>query len=76
MVADWGHKWNPFPNDPDPFYNPTTTQPLIWPQEKVEEFEDLLKRVKELEDKLGGCPCEDPKKVDFLEDIKKGYGES
>ena len=35
-----------------------------WSLDKLTEFYDLLKRVKELEDRLG-CPCE-PNKADYL----------
>ena len=35
-----------------------------WTVDRIYEFLDLLRRVKELEDKLG-CPCE-PNKADYL----------
>jgi BMFP domain-containing protein YqiC len=37
---------------------------MPWSLERLKEFEDLLRRVKELEDRLG-CPCE-PKEADYL----------
>lgn len=59
----------------DPPWNPPWPSPLIpmpvvplpvipWDLDKLREFEDLLKRVKDLEDRLG-CPCE-PNKADYL----------
>lgn len=35
-----------------------------WSLEKLKEYRDLLKRVKEMEEQLG-CPCE-PNKADYL----------
>lgn len=62
----------PWPNrDPYP-YNPLIPAPINpltpinpWPLERLREFEDLLKRIKALEDQLG-CPCE-PNKADYIE---------
>jgi hypothetical protein len=31
---------------------------------------DILAKIKEMEDRLGGCPCEDEKKMNFLRAIK------
>ena len=49
-------------------YVPQPVNPLLpinpWPIEKLKAYHDLLKRIKELEDKLG-CPCE-PNKADYL----------
>lgn len=51
---------------PAPIY-PFDTKP--WSLERLKEFEDMLRRVKELEDKLG-CPCE-PNKADYLGLLKE-----
>lgn len=32
---------------------------------------EILRRVKNMEDKLGGCPCEEPSKMDFLKEVEK-----
>jgi len=67
MIGDWQFRhdppWNPpyHPLIPMPI-NPTPIIP--WDLQKLKEFEDLLRRVKELEDKIG-CPCE-PNKADYL----------
>lgn len=70
MVADHFFRFNPpWPVGPYPDY---PQHPLIpagplqppWPLDRLKEFQDLLQRVKELEDKLG-CPCE-PNKADYL----------
>ncbi len=65
----------------DPPFIPTQPQPFIpaplippsdikpWGLRRLIEFEDLLKRVKELEDRLG-CPCE-PNKADYLKLIRE-----
>jgi hypothetical protein len=71
MIGDW-HFWRdpPWPLEPSYPVHPKIPQPLNpipsppWPIDKLIEFEDLLRRVKELEDKLG-CPCE-PDKPDYL----------
>lgn len=70
MIGDHLFKFDPpWPNrDPYP-YHPQIPQPLVpptmpWDLARLKEFEDLLRRVKELEDKLG-CPCE-PNKADYL----------
>ena len=56
------HPLLPLPVDP--------TKPITpWSLEQLKEFQDLLRRVKELEDKLG-CPCE-PNKADYLELLKQ-----
>lgn len=60
----------------DPPWKAWPSQPLIpapinpmapvvpWPLDRLRELEDLLRRVKDLEDRLG-CPCE-PNKADYL----------
>lgn len=53
---------------PQPVYPlPPMWQP--WPLERLKEYHDLLKAVKDMEDKLG-CPCE-PNKADYLKLIKE-----
>ena len=56
--------WNPpYPHPAIPMpINPAPVTP--WDLQRLHEFADLLRRVKELEDKLG-CPCE-PNKADYL----------
>ena len=66
-MGDFQFKFDP-PFDPTPW--PQIPKPIIpppyipWPLEKLKEYYELLKRVKELEDQLG-CPCE-PNKVDYI----------
>lgn len=76
MCGDWTFRHNPpwKPND-YPQWPPSVPQPVVpipqivpWDLQKLHEFEDLLRRVKELEDKLG-CPCE-PNKADYLALLK------
>ena len=67
-MGDWQFRHNP-PWDVPPM-TPYVPQPLSpapivpWGLEKLKEYYDLLKAVKEMEDKLG-CPCE-PNKADYL----------
>lgn len=73
MIGDWTFRHDP------PFYPapPLVPQPLPyvpfpltpWPLDKLQEYLDLLERVKKLEDALG-CPCE-PNKADYIGIIKK-----
>lgn len=76
MIGDWQFRHSPPwpPNDvplwPAPVPRPLPQLPIIpWPVEKLREFEDLLRRVKDLEDKLG-CPCE-PNKADYLDLLRQ-----
>ena len=86
MMADWIYKYYPWPTpttplNPWPSYVPPMTppfpvapfnpQPTPWTREQLEEAEDILARIKDMEEKLGGCPCEDPSKMDFLKEIRK-----
>ncbi len=69
MVGDHFFRFDP------PWYVPPST-PFVprpapgagdiypWNLERLREVEDMLKRIKALEDKLG-CPCE-PNKADYL----------
>ena len=81
MVADWGYKWIPAPSLPiyptNPFVpSPWTTLPgVVWTQEMLDEFRELLKRVKELEDKVDPCPCPDESKVAALDKIQEALDE-
>lgn len=75
MVGDWQFRRDPpWPNrDPYPT-SPFIPSPVVpeqppWLLEKLLEFQDLIRRVKELEDKLG-CPCE-PNKADYLGMLKQ-----
>lgn len=83
MIADWGHRWMPDDYFRQPPRRDTLPLPQVpptspfapfdrgWPREMLDQFEDILKRVKEMEDKLGGCPCEEPEKMDFLKAIRE-----
>ena len=51
----------PSPIGPGPYVD--------WDIQRLREYHDLLKAVKEMEDKLG-CPCE-PNKADYLKIIKE-----
>lgn len=72
MIGDHHFRFDPPWRDPiDPFapIHPQVPAPIgpwtpPWTIDRLKEFEELLKRVKELEDKLG-CPCE-PNKADYL----------
>lgn len=82
MLADWVHKWVPspkpstFPVQPwtpwTPMPSPTpVTPPVEWNRPQYEELIDILAKIKDMEDRLGGCPCEDDSKMDFLREIKE-----
>jgi hypothetical protein len=81
MVGDHMWKHNPpwtqpqTPNPQQPWHpllplpvNPALPHPP-WDLDRLKEFRDILKEIKELEDKLG-CPCE-PNKADYLDLLKK-----
>jgi hypothetical protein len=83
-LGDFAFKHNPPWNPPSypltpPMYptpwHPNIPTPVVpmpstpWPLEQLKEFEDLLKRVKDMEDKLG-CPCE-PNKADYIGLLKQ-----
>lgn len=57
---------NPSPLIPRPIY-PAPVNP--WPVDQLKEYLDLLKQVKDLEDRLG-CPCE-PNKADYISLFKQ-----
>lgn len=57
-----------------PQYVPAPVTPMMpqwapWGLDRLREYHELLKAVKEMEDKLG-CPCE-PNKADYLKMIKE-----
>lgn len=69
MMGDWQFRHDPpwyekvpLPYVPAPVIPPEQIKP--WSLDKLREYRDLLKEVKELEDKLG-CPCV-PNKADYL----------
>lgn len=75
MIGDHQFRFDPpwpvGPQYPDYPQHPLLPSPLNpsapitpWPVDRLKEFEDLLRRVHELEEKLG-CPCE-PNKADYL----------
>src|ERR1700733_9598984 len=41
-----------------------------WSQKQLDDALEILAKIKELEDALGGCPCEDASKMDFLKEIQ------
>lgn len=49
---------------------PISPLPAPWTQEQLDEALEILRKVKEMEDALGGCPCEDATKLDFLKEIQ------
>ena len=74
FIADWANRW--IPDQPEPWspwsipgHSPSPAFP--WTREQLDQFEDILRKVKEMEDKLGGCPCEEPGKMDFLKKIRE-----
>lgn len=81
MVGDHTFKYDPpwaqpvFPNPVQPWHNlipkPVNPQKEIvpWSLERLIEYRDLLKEIKELEDKIG-CLCE-PNKADYLDLFEK-----
>jgi hypothetical protein len=71
MISDHEWKWNPPKNvPPNPLFPVPFVLPRPWSLEQFKEFQDLLNRVKALEDMLG-CPCDDPNKPDYLGIIKE-----
>ncbi len=55
MMADWGKdKQDYWTNNPDQFRN----------------YDDILKRIKALEDAMGGCPNADPEKEEWIKEIR------
>lgn len=82
MISDWVHKYypyewdpnHPFPHAPNPFDTPAT--PVFpWTRPQLDELEDILKRVKDLEERAGVCPCPEEGKQDFLDQIRKRLDE-
>ena len=72
MMADHVHRYFPFPGDAQPMQPtvpPTPAREWTWPQ--YNEFTDILRRIKVLEDKVGGCPLATEDKTAFLDDIER-----
>ena len=69
MMADHAKKWWPDPAIPNREF--PWAYPVPWTRKQLDEFEDILRRIKDIEDRLGGCPCEEPEKLDYLKDIRK-----
>lgn len=70
FCGDHPFKWDPpWKKDEGP-WSPYIPQPVVpvsspsWDLQRLKEYLDLLKQIKELEDKIG-CPCE-PNKADYL----------
>lgn len=78
LLADWMHQytvsplpslvqpWSPWNKIPSP-----VLQPQPWTRDQYDQAVKILQSVKEMEHKLGGCPCEDPSKMDFLRQIEE-----
>lgn len=85
MVPDFAQRWFPHPGiqpwapspiDPYPYTYPSFPTTVTWTRDMLTEFEELVKRVKELEEKanvnVGEPPCfNDPRKLDFIEQIRE-----
>jgi hypothetical protein len=56
--------WSPWTPAPTPLPGPAP-----WTQEQYDQAIEILRKVKEMEERLGGCPCEDASKMDFLKEI-------
>lgn len=73
VIGDHTFKYDPpFKIDPQQYPQiPQPVNPLVlpWNLERLREYHDMLKKVKELEDKLG-CPCV-PNKADYLKLLKQ-----
>ena len=74
MLGDSWFRHDP-PFDPDRWKYPTIPQPAVptlpppWSLEKLKEYLEILRLVKELEDKIG-CPCE-PNKADYIKVLQE-----
>lgn len=76
-MGDFTFRYDPpFPTT-SPYVPMPITQPIVKPQTgltpgwdfaKLKEYRDLLKEIKELEDKVG-CPCE-PNKANYIKMIE------
>ena len=67
-MGDHTFRYDP-PFETDPYRYPSIPRPRTplvtpWDLERLRDYHDLLKRVKELEEKLG-CPSE-PNKADYI----------
>lgn len=79
QIADWPRRWIPGPYErlpvgrpwPPPADNPPW-KPAVnpWNQEMLDDLQDIIDKVKKMEEALGGCPCEQPEKMDYLKDIQ------
>jgi hypothetical protein len=78
-TGDWQFRhdppWLPLPWPP---LVPRPIAPLPvpftpWPYDRLAEWHDILRRIKEMEDALG-CPCE-PNKADYLGMIRERLDE-
>lgn len=60
--------WRDIPSNP---WHPNIPSPVVptlnppWPIDRLQDFQELLKRVKKLEDQLG-CECIEPDKPDYI----------
>lgn len=81
MIPEWGQRWIPNPGwppyrpsdiDPYPYPEPSTPQPTKWTKQMLKEFEDIMERVRKLEEAAGGGKCReaDPSKMDFIKKLR------
>lgn len=61
----------PEPPFPTPWKETPKEKLPSWTREQYQDLMEILHRVKDMEDKLGGCPCEDESKMNFLKQIKE-----
>ncbi len=68
QIADWARNYIPPTYPPyTPPYSPTGN----WNLPMWQELQEILRRVKALEDKVGDCPCPDGGKLAYLGEIKE-----
>lgn len=68
-IQPWPTPIQPWPVNPSPLPNPVPD--VTWTRKQLDEALEILRKVKEMEDALGGCPCEDVSKLDFLKEIRE-----
>ena len=75
FIQDWGQKqwpWNPLtPTVPDTNWTGTFVMPQVPEKDALEIFERLVATARELDEALGLADCEDPKKAEWLEQVRE-----